>query len=332
MSTHLPWLSVLVPFYKVEPYLAQCVGSVLEQRDPGIEILLLDDASPDGSRQIAQALQQRHPNQVRVFEHRRNRGLSAARNSLLEHARGDYIWFLDSDDFLLPGAVASVRAAVVRDRPDLILCDFKVVHEVARLKHRLRGEHHRRTFRGPSGRVLHDRALLITGLLAARQLHSWSKVAHSGIWRQARFPEGRAFEDIAVIPALVANSRSFVHIDRPLLGYRQRAGSILASLDNARLHDLLDAVRDLHRNMIPMTGTGGAERFALDYYCLRLLGLSARKAAAGDRDLATRSSALVAELYPDRARGLLKDCRGRGWWLRAHRLQRTLADLHAGAL
>ncbi len=331
MSTPHPWLSVLVPFYKVEPYLEQCVQSVLEQAGSGVEILLLDDASPDGSRPIADGLKDRHPDRVRVFEHASNRGISAARNSLLENARGDYIWFLDSDDFLLPGAVAGVHAAVVRDQPDLILCDFKVVRDTARLKHRLRGEHHRRTFRGPSGTVIRDRMRLITGLFAMRQLHSWSKIARREIWSQARFPERHAFEDVAVIPTLIANSHSFLHIDKPLVGYRQRAGSILATLNNARLHDLLDAVRDLHRDMIPIIGTGSAERFALDYYCLRLLSLSARKAASGDPVLAARSKALVTELFPDRARGLLKDCRRRGWWLRAYRLQRTLAGLHPGS-
>ncbi len=329
MSTSTPWLSVLIPFYKVESYLEQCVRSILEQADAGIEILLLDDGSPDGSRQIAQALKQRHPEQVHLFDHVHNRGISAARNSLLGHARGNYIWFLDSDDFLLPGAIARVRAIVDHDTPDLILCDFKVVRDTPRLKHRLRGEHHQRTFHGSSGRLLHDRTQLIAGLLTMRQLHSWSKIARSNIWRQARFPQRRAFEDVAVIPTLVANSRTFLHIDQPLVAYRQRTGSILASLDNTHLHDLLDAVRDLHGDMMPLIDSGSAERFALDYYCLRLLGLSVRKAAAADPELAARTSALVAELYPDRASGLLEQCRNRGWWLRAHRLRRTLADLRS---
>lgn len=326
-----PWLSVLVPVYKVEPYLAPCVESVLNQADEGIEIVLLDDASPDRSGEIARNLQQAHPTHIRVHAHARNRGLSAARNSLLEQARGDYVWFLDSDDFLLPGAIASVRAAIIRDRPDLILCDFKVVRDNTRFKHRLRGEHHKRTFDGPSGRCLDDRPQLITGLLSARQLHSWSKIARREIWQRARFPEGRTFEDIPVIPALVANSHRFVHINQALLGYRQRADSILATLNNTRLHDLLDAVADLHRQMTALVGTNGPERFALDYYCLRLLGLSNRKAAAGDPSLAARSQTLAAELFPDRARGLLKHCVRRGWWLRAHRLRRTLADLQPEA-
>src|SRR5690606_4751384 len=121
-----PWLSVLVPVYRVEAYLERCVESVVRQGLDGIEVLLLDDASPDRSGEIAAMLQERHPGSVRVFTHSVNRGLSAARNSLLAQARGQYIWFPDSDDELLPNAIAGLRRMVVASAPDLVLCDLRV--------------------------------------------------------------------------------------------------------------------------------------------------------------------------------------------------------------
>src|SRR5690606_21510641 len=200
-STPSPWLSVLVPVYGVERWIRQCMESVLSQADDGVEILVLDDASPDGSMAIVHELQQRHPGRIRVLEHPRNRGLSAARNSLMDAATGRYFWFLDSDDVLLPGAIERLRGVVAREAPDLVLCDFRVQREDSGLLHRLRGEMHRHSFAGRT-RAGSGRDALLAGLLEARQFHAWSKIATAGIWRAARFPEGRYFEDIAVIAPL----------------------------------------------------------------------------------------------------------------------------------
>ena len=79
-ATATPWLSVLVPFHNVERYIGECVESILSQADDGVEIVLLDDASPDGSLAIARALQQRAPQAIRIVSHAENRGLSTTRN------------------------------------------------------------------------------------------------------------------------------------------------------------------------------------------------------------------------------------------------------------
>ncbi len=146
-----PWLSVLVPVYNVRDYLAECVESVLAQApaDAGVEVLLLDDCSTDGSAEVMAALDARWPGRLRLLRHERNAGLSAARNTMIDAARGDYLWFLDSDDKLLPGAIAGLREVVGLHAPDAVLCDFAVWRERPRLKHRLRGERHRNTFAGP---------------------------------------------------------------------------------------------------------------------------------------------------------------------------------------
>ena len=91
-ATATPWLSVLVPFHNVERYIGECVESILSQADDGVEIVLLDDASPDGSLAIARALQQRAPQAIRIVSHAENRGLSTTRNGLLDAGRGRYFW------------------------------------------------------------------------------------------------------------------------------------------------------------------------------------------------------------------------------------------------
>lgn len=331
-----PWLSILIPVYRVEPYLEACVESVVGQGADGIEVLLLDDASPDRSGAIAGDLQRRHPAVVRVLAHDRNRGLSAARNTLIGHATGSHVWFLDSDDLLLPGALAALRRVIEADAPDLVLCDFRTIRPRFGLKHRLRGELHRQTFADRVTGISHDRRALVAGMLCCRQLHAWSKIARRGIWQQARFPEGRMFEDMAVIPALVRNVASYRHVSAPWVGYRQRPDSILGSWSEDRLTDLLQSLRELHGGLLALPELGDDEaRFALDYFCLRTFALLVRRYCRSGRPAAAlvppACRSAFRELFPDGVAPVLDRCGRRGWWLRKWRLQNTLAPLERAA-
>lgn len=331
-----PWLSILVPVYRVEPWLQECVESVMRQGEDGIELLLLDDASPDNSGAIARTLQQRYPDAVQLLAHPRNRGLSAARNTLVEHAAGRYVWFLDSDDLLLPGSIAGLRRAVEADAPDLVLCDFRVIRARSGLRHRLRGEMHRSTFAGRGTGPARDRAALVAGLLGGRQLHAWSKIAKRDIWRRIRFPEGRTFEDMAVIPSLVARVDSYCHVSAPWVGYRQRPDSILASWSHERIADLLQSLQELHAGLLALPELDDPEaRFALDYFCLRTFALLVRRFGRPGWPpvdaIPETCRAAFRELFPGGAAAVLDRCGHRGWWLRRRRLRKSLAPLEQAA-
>ncbi len=234
-----PWLSILVPVYNVEPYLRDCVDSILKQADAHVELILLDDVSTDGSSQVISELEQSWPQRLRVLRHETNRGLSAARNTMLEAALGRYIWFVDSDDLVVNGALSALKRLVERDAPDLILCDFSVLRERPKLKHRLRGETHRRTFLGPSGQTLSDRSALFRGVVEGVNLHAWSKIAKRELWGDdLRFPVGRYFEDMVVVPRLALRARSFHYVAQPWIHYRQRQGSILATMSMRKAQDM----------------------------------------------------------------------------------------------
>src|SRR5690606_30523197 len=117
-----------------------CVESVMEQAGLGVQVLLLDDCSTDGSWALMQTLAARWPGRLQLLQHASNGGLSAARNTMIDAADGEYLWFLDSDDKLLPGSIAELQRIVGAHAPDLVLCDFCVWRERPRLKHVLRGE------------------------------------------------------------------------------------------------------------------------------------------------------------------------------------------------
>ncbi len=214
-----PLLSILVPVYNVAPFLAECLDSILEQQ-PGFsfEILLVDDCSTDGSRTIAEQYSRHHAGQVRLLAHDRNRGVSATRNTLIEAARGDYLWFLDADDILLSPALARFGDIVSAYAPDIVLYDF----------HKNDGRQVT-CFDGASRVLSTDREALVRGAFSVRKLHSWSRISRRRLWgADLRFPVGKLFEDITISPQLMLRAQTHYHAPESWVYYRQRPGSILA--------------------------------------------------------------------------------------------------------
>lgn len=122
-----PTVSIIVPVYNAEKTLERCVDSILNQTYQDFELLLVDDGSPDGSGALCDAYA-RQDSRVRVF-HQENAGVSAARNLALDHAAGEYLQFLDSDDWITPDATSSLVRAAREHQCDLVIADFYRVCE-----------------------------------------------------------------------------------------------------------------------------------------------------------------------------------------------------------
>ena len=322
-----PWLSVLIPVYNVSAWVEDCLHCVLDQSEGAgaVEIVVLDDVGSDDSWTKVEQVARDHPQRLRLLRHANNRGVAAARNTLLEQARGRYVWFLDADDVLLPGAIAGLRAQLEADAPDLLLCDFRVLEKGLRWHHRLRTNRIRRTFEGDGRQTSTSRSALLCGLLQARQLHVWSKIGKRETWMQVRFPQGRCFEDVVAIPALVAGVNRWRHVPRAWVGYRRRADSIMATMTPAKVRDLLAALRDLRDGLATLAeGFDENARAALDYFCLRTMAYVARSLPRDDAALDAECRAITADVLSRSPRQVLAACFRRGWWLRAWRAQRSL--------
>ncbi len=329
--TRAPWLSVLIPVYNVQAYLSECLASVVGQLggDDGVQILVLDDCSTDDSWPLMQALAQRWPGRLRLLRHERNGGLSAARNTLMDAARGEYLWLLDSDDKLLPGAIEGLRAIVGTHAPDVVLCDFTVWRERPRLKHRLRGEHHRRSFGGPARRLVHDGCELLAGMLSAGELHAWSKISRRALWGvDLRFPPRRHFEDMTTMPLMALRAESFYYEPRPWVAYRQRGDSILASMNLAKALDqsaaLLPFAQALKNSPC---GTQARLRLALAHQAARsLVGAMRCVCQPGMVQVPSKAAETVCHNFLDTSpltpQELARTYLLRGWWLRRHRFLR----------
>lgn len=242
--TRPPWLSILLPVFQVERYLADLARSLLSQDLEGVEVLFLDDASPDSSMAVLRRLRDEHGDRIRLLQHPMRRGVSAARNTLLDAARGERLWFVDPDDVVEPGAVARLRRIVTSHDPDLVMCDFRVFDDATGAPVD-RGDDHVASFRGPSGVLTTDRDALVRGLFLSGKLHPWSKVVRRRAWPAAlRFPEGRLFEDLSLMPRVLRNARSFFHAGEVWVAYRRRPESTMGRLTRSKLDDWMAALPD----------------------------------------------------------------------------------------
>lgn len=322
--TSKPWLSILIPVYNVEAYLRECLESVVLQIAPGIEIIALDDCSTDSSHQLLQEFAEDSIVPITILRHDRNRGLSAARNTLFDNARGDYIWFLDSDDALHPGALAELLQITRQYLPDLILCDFRVWREQQSWKHLWRGENHTATFAGAKRKLLTDPLKLFEGIYKERNLHIWSKISKRSLWgTDLRFPEGRVMEDMVVTPRLALRVQTYFYQPSVWVAYRQREGSILSSSSQKKIDDMSIAcagVLDLWLKHYPQLSRRA--RFYFSYFCVKTHICVARDMRSLHKNPTADLSVYRARFFEHIGWGkreLFREYLKRGWLLRLKR-------------
>lgn len=219
-----PQISVIVPVYKVEPYLRPCVDSILAQTWTDFELILVDDGSPDNCGAICEEYAARD-SRVRVI-HRENGGLSAARNSGLEVAAGDYISFVDSDDLIAPDFLSRMMDVMLRENVKLVLCG----------KQDFRDEE---TPSSECGIDAPDQARCLTGKELCMErfdpaknilISAWGKLYHRSLWEGHTFPVGKIHEDQFVVPIIMYEAERTAVLNARLYFYRIREGSITSNI------------------------------------------------------------------------------------------------------
>lgn len=228
--------SIVIPVYNVKDYLERCFRSVLAQGGDDYEIILVDDGSTDGeSGSLCDRLAALCPQSCIVI-HKPNGGLGDARNVGLERANGDYVLFVDSDDYLLPGLLEALRAKLAATRADIIDFGF-VVDRGGKIREQYFGEL-------PADRcfALSERPETLLVLPSAwRRLYRRSLFLDHAI----RYPARVWYEDIRTTPKLFACADKIASIDAPYYGYVVRDGSITRNSNVDRNAEILEAFDDL---------------------------------------------------------------------------------------
>ncbi|BCJ93365.1 hypothetical protein acsn021_09340 [Anaerocolumna cellulosilytica] len=207
-------VSIIVPVYNVEKYLVNCMESMVNQTLQEIEIITVNDGSPDNSIKILEKYEQKYPGKVRVYT-TENRGVSHARNYGIDRAQGDYIMFVDSDDYIELNMAEKLYKKAITDNNDLVMCARCNVYEVegkTELKKKAI-----KIFSMNQNFKMIDRKF--------EYVHAspfpWDKLFKRSLLDDIRFPEGIRFEDLVVAFGALAKAESIGVVPEPLYYYRK---------------------------------------------------------------------------------------------------------------
>lgn len=238
-------LSILVPCYNVSKYIDECLDSIADQITNQCEVIIYDDGSTDDTAEKIKQHRIVKGLDARLILAQENGGISVARNNLLEHARGQYIWFVDSDDKILDDAISNVLGCIAQHQPDILFFDYNAwFHDPT--PRMIRKGFQRTSFDGKPGFYQNkDDGLLYNATMKSTRLHPWSKIYRRTLFKNGtEFPVGKIFEDVTVVPLLSAYAETAFYLNQPLVAYRAREGSILSSLRADKEIESLRAVKE----------------------------------------------------------------------------------------
>lgn len=257
-----PLISVVVPVYRVEEYLPQCIESVLAQTYQNLEIILVDDGSPDDSGAICDAYAARD-SRIRVL-HKENGGVSSARNAGLAAVTGELIAFVDGDDFVAPDIYERMYGCMEADeRLDVVY--------TACTRYPFQGQLLHMDF-FPTGTVLTGREMAEKILIDQVTSHVWLGLYKRFCWEGIAFPEGRTYEDVAITYRAFRSVNCVYFLKEPLYYYRVNDTSITQTVKPKKVYDIFVAYRDRYddsREEFPALADGICAQTA--HYAVSLL-------------------------------------------------------------
>lgn len=223
-------VSVIIPFYKVESFVERCTRSLMEQTLEEVEFIFVDDASPDGSRDIIESVVKEYGRDVRILTHTHNQGLPAARNTGLAEAHGEFIYHCDSDDYLEPAMLQEMYGSAAHEGADFVYCDFYLDF-------------------GTSWRVMTNPSftnpdqMVKEGFLAGTMKYNvWNKLVKRSIYTESGllFPAGHAMGEDMTMILLATHASRTAHVSKPLYHYLKINGNAYSNtFSQKHLDDIL---------------------------------------------------------------------------------------------
>ena len=225
-------VSIIVPIYNVEKYLPKCLDSLVNQTLDDIEIILVNDGSTDNSGIIAKQYYENHKNKIKYLE-KENGGLSDARNFGIPYATGEYIAFLDSDDYIEIDSYKQMYEKAKEEDADYIECDF--------------------IWEYPNKQII-DKRLSYNNkqeMLTNVRVVAWNKLIKREIIikNNLKFPKGLRYEDIEFTYKLIPLLNKVSYIDKPFIHYVQRNNSI-ANVQNEKTADIFAILENVEKYYI----------------------------------------------------------------------------------
>jgi len=217
-------VSIIVPIYNVEIYLEKCLQSIISQTYENLQIILIDDGSLDCCPQICEEYSKKDKRIIVI--HQKNSGVSSARNTGLEVARGAYISFIDPDDYVYSDMIEKMLYTSETETSDIVICDYNRVNYNGEI-------YGNNCIEQNTGKVemmsLYDSQMVYFTEPYKRStlVVLWNKLYKAEVFREVRFPVGKINEDESVTYKLLYNAKKIAYLKLNLYNYLERKGSIM---------------------------------------------------------------------------------------------------------
>ena len=220
-------ISIVVPIYNVEKYLEKCLDSILAQDYFDYEVLLINDGSKDNSEEICLRYASKHQNFS--YYKKENGGLSDARNYALPFTKGEYICFIDSDDYIRKDYLSKLYEKAQEDNSDIVICDYYDKYEDKEILRK--------------GKANINDNEIKDYLLSPP--NAWNKLYKKELFinNNIEYAKGLYYEDLATTPLLLLNAKKISYVEEALYYYIQRSGSIMNQVEyNPKNDDIFEVL------------------------------------------------------------------------------------------
>lgn len=233
----MPIISIIVPVYNVEKYLKRCIDSILNQTFKEFELILVNDGSTDNCGKICDMYKGKDK-RVKVI-HKKNAGLSSARNVGLDLAKGKYIAFVDSDDYINKNMYEILYSNLIKTDADISICNFQDVNDNSIIN--------------INQSIDNYEYLIFNNIQALNKLYlgnnvnivvAWNKLYKKDLFEDLRYDEGRIHEDEFIIHKLLYKSKKILYTNAELYYYLKRQGSITQCDFNLKKLDVVYAFKE----------------------------------------------------------------------------------------
>lgn len=229
-------VSIIVPVYNVENYLAKCLDSLINQTHQNVEILVVNDGSKDNSEQIIQNYAQKYPEKIKPFI-KENGGLSDARNFGIDRATGDYLGFVDSDDYVTATMFEEMVTLAEKHQSKMVICNIQKVDQNGNVTQKLT------QIPNMPEKIDLDKNFSVFSDLS---YFACNKLFKKELFDGKRFKKGAHFEDIQLIPQLLLQCETIAQTQKFHYQYLERTDSITKTHTERGL-DILKAVEDVEK-------------------------------------------------------------------------------------
>ena len=235
----MPTISVIIPAYSVEKYLDKCMNSVLNQSFTDFEVLLIDDGAKDSTVQLCDKYAEKDT-RVKTY-HKKNGGLSDARNYGLERISGKYVTFIDSDDYIDDNYLKYMYDLILKENAQICMVQGQLLLE--------NEEPHK--FPINVEKCVSTEEAIRMMLLRKEATHtSWGKLYDVSLWENIRFPKGQNYEDYATTYHVFSKATRVVYSDAKLYYYIQRLGSIMHDACSIKTLSVLDVADNVSEYLL----------------------------------------------------------------------------------